>query len=50
MRIRGLTETEVDYYKEAARKRIKEEVVKWLGIVSNEIEIIEIDTDCKSMK
>ena len=30
-------------------KRIKEEVVKWLGIVSNEIEIIEIDTDCISI-
>jgi|TARA_Y100000310_G_C20573098_1_gene759052 hypothetical protein len=31
-------------------KRIKEEVEKWPDIVSNEIVIIEIDTDCKLMK
>jgi hypothetical protein len=32
------------------QKRIKEELEKWPDMVSNEIEIIEIDTDCKSMK
>ena len=31
-------------------KSIKEELEKWPDIVSNEIELIEIDTDCKSMK
>jgi len=31
-------------------KRIKEEVEKWPDIVSNEIEIMEIDVNCKSMK
>jgi len=31
-------------------KSIKEELEKWPDIVNNEIEIIEIDTDCKSIE
>ena len=31
-------------------KGIKDELEKWADIVSNEIEIMEIDVNCKSIK